>query len=408
MSFRAMVHRRRIVLLVLFVVFAAAGAGALGLRGEAAETPASLVDWRAQLSPLSPTLDGNRLVQPLSDGGRVELTLDPGLQGAAEQLLRATDAPRAAAVVLDVSDGRVLALAGRTRTAPAQNDVSLPLSVWAPAASVFKLVTTAALLDAGVRPDARVCYHGGVHSLEADNLAPARRRDDRCGTLTYGLAKSQNAIVGRLAHEHLDQAHLGEIAAALGFGAAPSLELPVQPSTLTLPSEPLAFARTAAGFWQSALSPLHGALLAATIARGGRTLPAHLVARVVDGRGRELPVAAPADEARAIGRETAETLGRMMINTTEWGSAQRSFHDARHRRLLGVRVAGKTGTLTGAQPDQAYSWFVGFAPAEQPRIAFAVLLARADESDLRAADVARAVVAAWLDRGAAGGLVAAR
>jgi cell division protein FtsI/penicillin-binding protein 2 len=386
------------------LVLLTAGPGSQALRRD--EVPP--LDWRREVRALSPRLEDARLVQPLSDGGRAELTLDPSLQGAAEQLLRAADAVRGAAVVVDVTDGRLLVLAGRSRAEPARNDWSLPLGAWAPAASVFKLVTTAALLDAGVRPDARVCYHGGLHSVEADNLADQPRLDDRCRNLTYGLAKSQNAIIGRLAHDYLDPARLSATARALGFGAAPSFELPALPSTLTLPDEPLAFARTAAGFWQSTLSPLHGALLAATIARGGRTLPLHLVDRVSDGGGADLPVPLSAPDERVLGEETARTLGRMMINTTEWGSAQRAFHDRRHHRLLGsVRVAGKTGTLNGNDPFLAYSWFVGFAPADEPRIAFAVLLARADETDVRAAEVARALVAAWVDRGG-GTAVAAR
>jgi peptidoglycan glycosyltransferase len=407
MSLGRIVHRRSIVLAVTLMVLASAGAVGRALRRD--EVPA--IDWRAEVRTLAPRPFGDRLVQPLSDGGRAELTLEPALQGAAEQLLRAADPVRGAAVVVDVTDGRVLALAGRTRAAPALNDLSVPLGVWAPAASVFKLVTTAALLDAGVPPDARVCYHGGSGSVEADNLVPKRRLDDRCRNLTYGLAKSQNAIIGRLAHDHLDPERLVKTAAAFGFGSAPAFELATVASTVTVPAEPLAFARTAAGFWQSMLSPLQGALMAATIARDGRTLPLHVVSRVVDGGGRERPLTLPQAGAQVLGEETAHTLGRMMINTTEWGSAQKAFHDGRHGRLLPVRVAGKTGTLTGREPYLAYSWFVGFAPADEPKIAFAVLLGRAGESDVKAAEVARALVASWLDHDAAtprSSLVAAR
>jgi peptidoglycan glycosyltransferase len=88
----------------------------------------------------------------------------------------------------------------------------------------------------------------------------------------------------------------------------------------------------------------------------------------------------------------------MMVGTTEWGSANRAFRDpsSGRRRLAGVRVAGKTGTLTGHDPALAYSWFVGFAPADHPQVAFAVLLGRQDEADIRAAEVARALLANWL------------
>ena len=110
--------------------------------------------------------------------------------------------------MVSVDDGRVLALAGRHRAAPATNDVRLATSAWAPAASVFKLVTSAALLGEGVTPATRVCYHGGVHSVEADNLEDHPELDGRCKSLGYGLAKSQNAILARLAHDHLDPVKL--------------------------------------------------------------------------------------------------------------------------------------------------------------------------------------------------------
>ena len=385
---------RRVIMVGAALVAASVGAGALAIR------PVDPTDWRPQLWELSPRTEAGHVVQPLADGGRAQLTLDAALQADAERLLADADAVHGAAVVVDVADGRVLALAGRSRATPGRNDLRLPLGAWAPAASVFKLVTTAALLDAGVKPDTKVCYHAGTHSIEADNLEVAPALDDRCRNLAYGLAKSQNAILGRLAHDYLNPQTLDEHARALGFGAAPAFALPAAPSALAIPVEPLAFARTAAGFWHTTLSPLHGALLAATIARGGEMPGLRWVERVTDAGGREQPLPAVAAPHRALNAETAATLGRMMINTTEWGSATRAFHDGKRRILGHVRVAGKTGTLNGDDPALLYSWFVGFAPADDPKVAFAVLLARGDESEVKAAEVARALVGSWLGQSA--------
>jgi cell division protein FtsI/penicillin-binding protein 2 len=370
-------------------MLAVAGLGALAMR---ARPP---VDWRVALGHLEPRADAGRMVQPLVDGGRVVLTLDTDLQRAAEQLITEADPLQGAAVLLSIDDGRILALAGHARNTPA-NEARLALEAWAPAASVFKLVTTAALLDAGISADAQVCYHGGVHSVEADNLTPVPTLDGRCRSLGYGLAKSQNAILARLAHEHLEPARLERMARALGFDEPLPFDLAAGTSTVTLPSEALAFARVAAGFWHTTLSPLHGALLAATIARGGEMPVARLVERIVDGEGRVRTVTPTATPRRALDASTAQTLARMMVGTTEWGTANRAFHDpsSHRRRLEGVRIAGKTGTLS--DDKFAYSWFVGFAPADNPQVAFAVLLGRSDEDSLRAADVARAMIATWL------------
>jgi cell division protein FtsI/penicillin-binding protein 2 len=389
---RAIAHRQvRIALAVVCVTVL--GAGALGLRSTRHKFPG---DWRGRL--LQPQLheEAGRLIQPLDGGGRAELTLDPEVQKSAERLLGEANAVLGAAVMLDVQTGRVLALAGRARAVPDRNDAGLALTTWAPAASVFKIVTSAALVDAGVRPEDKVCYHAGVHSLEADNLEDHPELDGRCRSFAYGLAKSQNAIIGRLAHDHLTPHALEHEARALGFGEAIPFELPVAPSELSVPTEPLQFARVAAGFWSSRITPLHGALLAATVAREGELPAARLVDRILDEDGRPLALPPTAAPRRALDKSTAHALRRMMLGTTEWGSASRAFHDpdSRRRALGRVRVGGKTGTLS--DETLAYSWFVGFAPLDDPKVAFAVLLGRDDESDVKAALVGKALVASWL------------
>jgi cell division protein FtsI/penicillin-binding protein 2 len=390
---RSAVALRPVRIAIALACVTGLGAGALALRS-GPHRP--LIDWRTQL--LQPQLreEAGRLVQPLDGGGRAELTLEPEIQRSAQRLLGEADAVLGAAVVLDVHTGKVLALAGRAHATPDRNDASLALTTWAPAASVFKLITSAALIDAGVRTDEKVCYHGGLRSVELDNLEDHPELDGRCRSFAYGLAKSQNAIIGRLAHDHLTPQALDKTARALGFGVAPAFELPVTPSVLATPTDPLEFSRVAAGFWSSSISPLHGALLAATIARSGEAPALRLIERMIDAEGRPIPYPAAALPHRALEPSTAHALHRMMLGTTEWGSASRAFHDPdTHRRALGrVRVAGKTGTLS--DKNLAYSWFVGFAPADDPQISFAVLLGRDDSSDPKAAEVGRALVASWL------------
>ena len=164
--------------------------------------------------------DGDVYVTKLADGRRVTLTLDPDLQELAEKLLNESRAPRGAIVVMH-PDGRILALAGR-RTAEPKGaregtfDWRLATDVWAPSASIFKLVTASALVRAGVDPDASVCYHGGVRSVLEHNLKDDKR-DSRCESLAYGVAHSQNAILGKLAYQKLDPKSLEAEARALGW-----------------------------------------------------------------------------------------------------------------------------------------------------------------------------------------------
>jgi cell division protein FtsI/penicillin-binding protein 2 len=123
------------------------------------------------------------------------------------------------------------------------------------------------------------------------------------------------------------------------------------------------------------------------------------------------PVPGSRGGVRALDAATARTLAAMMVNTTEWGTARAAFHDGRGRRskrTLEWRVAGKTGSLYGDKPFVAYSWFVGFAPADKPEIAFAVLLGHDQEGRVKAAELAKQLVAGWMVRAPADALLARR
>jgi cell division protein FtsI/penicillin-binding protein 2 len=354
--------------------------------------------WLAGKLDLSKkTLDGDRYVITLPGGARAVLTLDPALQARAEALLDEADAPFGAIVVM-AADGRLLAIAGRSSAEPALGTIELALRPWAPSASVFKLVTAAALVEAGVKPDAEVCVHGGLRSVEADDLEDDAKQDSLCGSLAYGVAKSQNAMIAKLATRHLDKARLERAAAALGYGAAPAFALAASPSTIDLPDDRLELARASAGFWHSTLSPLGGALVAATIADGGLRPTPRIVAAVADAAG-ELPIPGAAP-VRVLDARVAAAVGEMMVGVTETGTAAKAFHDARGRRLLGeTRVAGKTGSLSREQPSYLnFSWFVGFAPADAPQIVVSVCLGNSATWRFKSHTIARLLLETALAR----------
>jgi peptidoglycan glycosyltransferase len=355
-------------------------------RSDAKARSVSLADLDLDLDKVA--RDGDVYVSKLADGRRVVLTLQPELQELAEKLLNESRAPKGAIVVMH-PDGRILALAGRKTEEPKGSregifDWRLATEVWAPSASIFKLVTASALVRAGVDPDASVCYHGGVRSVLEHNLRDDKR-DSRCESLAYGVAHSQNAILGKLAFQKLDPKSLAAEAKALGWldsiplvdaKAAGALDLP--------PERDLEFARAAAGFKGAKLSVLGGALLTATFAAQGEQPQPRLVASV-DGT----PVVTKPGR-RAITAEAARAVGKMMIGTCGGGSAVKSF-GAVHRK--GLTVAGKTGTLTRTDPFYIeHSWFVGYAPAEKPEIVVSVLLGNPENWHLRGHEAARRLI----------------
>jgi cell division protein FtsI/penicillin-binding protein 2 len=361
------------------------------------------------LRPETIRLQGGRYVADLDGGGRADLTLDPRMQESTTEVLRAFQIPYGAAVVMSVKDGRVLALVGRSAVDPRLGPAELALRPWAPAASVFKVVSATALVARGVSASTRTCYHGGVSSILPDNLIDLPTLDRRCDTLAYGLGKSQNAIVAKLVTRHLDAEGLARIGRDFAFEQPIPFDLPVEPSHLDVPEDGLEFARAAAGFWHSTLSPLHGALLAATIANRGQMPSPTIVERATgpDGRAVALPLASP---RRVVAPAVAVEVGHMMELTTRIGTAKATFRNKRGQRYLPFEVAGKTGTLS-AETDHGYvgySWFVGYAPAEHPVIAFAVVLGNRPDWRIKATYVGRHIVSEYLAERAAPRLLAAR
>jgi len=364
------------------------------------------------VKPETIRLAGRHYVADLTDGGHAVLTLDPRLQSSTDDVLRTFQIPYAGAVVVSIPDGRVLAMVGRSAADPRLGPADLALHPWAPAASVFKVISATALVESGVSGATRTCYHGGVSSILADNLIDLPAIDRRCDTLAFGVGKSQNAIIAKLVSRHLTSEGLLREGRSFGFDEAIPFDVPVEASHLDVPSDRLEFARAAAGFWHSTLSAMHGALVAATIANRGDMPAPTLIDSAVDAEGRPLPlpVAAPRHVANAA---AAVEVGRMMELTTRIGTAKATFRNKRGQRYLPIEVAGKTGTLA-ANTDRGpigYSWFVGYAPADHPTIAFAVVLGNGPSWRIKATYVGRHIVTEYLaekaDRGGAR-LVAAR
>jgi peptidoglycan glycosyltransferase len=254
---------------------------------------------------------------------------------------------------------------------------------------VFKLVTASALVAAGVDPTGKVCFHGGIRSVRESNLHDDKR-DSRCESLSYGVAHSNNAILGKLAFQKLAPDALTKFAHELGITEGlRGAELTGVAGAVDIPAiRDLNFAKSAAGFSGSHLSALGGALLAATFADAGEQPVPTLIASI-DGVAQPIP-----EKRRAITAPVARAVGKMMEATCEIGSAAKSFG-----RRQAVRVAGKTGTLTRTAPFyMEHSWFVGYAPAEQPEIVVSVVLGNPESWHLRGHEAARRLIDRALDR----------
>jgi peptidoglycan glycosyltransferase len=350
------------------------------------------------LDLLHTTVAGGVVSAP-AGGGTAKLTLDADLQSTSIGLMSAHHLPEAAVVVMDVATGKLLAYASHVEKGALRD---LCAEATAPSASVFKVVTAAALVeDAHLGPDTRQCYSGGEQRIGSLDLVDDPLRDRWCTTLAGAMGRSINTVFARLASQHLTPAQLEAMARRFGYGLPFSFDVPVQTSAVHVPGEALEFARTAAGFWNSTLSPLGAVELSAIVARDGEAVRPGVVDKVVAGGGAVTWSAADTPENhRVVGRETAQQLATMMEHTVGEGTSWRAFHDGRGAAFLpGITIAGKTGTLTDSETQRYYTWFTGYAPSRpQPgvrQVAVAVLVVNGPTWQVKANVIARDVLRAY-------------
>jgi peptidoglycan glycosyltransferase len=345
-------------------------------------------------------VDDDGVSAPAAAGRTALLTLDPELQRTAAALLRSHKFPEAAVVAMDPETGAILAYASYADGQPPR-DLNVVAS--APAASVFKIVTGAALVkEAKLGPDTRQCYCGGEQKILPSDLVEDPHRDKWCVTLAGAMGRSVNTVFARLAQKHLPPAALEATAKTMGFGEGVPFDVPVEPSTLTLPPDPLGYARTAAGFWNTTLTPLEAAWLSAAMAHGGEAMRPTIVKSVVAGEKKVIYTSPePAVVRRFVDKEVAAAVTTMMEHTVSEGTSFKAFHDPSGTSFLpNVPVAGKTGTLTDNAQSKLYTWFTGFAPSRPVpgvrTVAIAVLVVNRPQWHVKANTVAREMLRAAL------------
>lgn len=345
----------------------------------------------ASARPLPPKFDlvararpdaSGRLLVKVDDEQRV-LTLDAQLQGSLDGILRNYAPPYAAVVAIEPGTGRVLAMSEFSEAQPKLR--GLTTAAIFPAASIFKIVTGAALLDAGIAPDTRECFHGGKRRLSARHLVDSSR-DRSCTTLSSAMGMSANVVFAKLTKKHLDAADLRGWAEAFGFNRQIPFPIPTEISSALVPEDEFGLAETGAGFGDVYMSPLHGANVAATTANNGVWRDPVLF---------EDEVSPTTPGTRVMTAEQAQAMEQMLEETVTRGTARRIF------RERGYRVAGavgKTGSLADKRPFRDYTWFVGYAPKDNPRIAVAALIVNDYVWRIRAPWLARETMRLYLSK----------
>jgi penicillin-binding protein A len=337
-------------------------------------------------------------------GNDVELTLDPELQRLAYDQLAQSSTGRGSAVALNPKNGEILALASYPSFDPNNidenfedlaEDPSFPLVNRAtqglyPPGSTFKVITAAGALKAGVKPSDKYT-DSGTYETPGYNVYNYRARvygdQDFQGALTYSI----NTIFARIANESVGADALARTAWDFGFGDPyEDFPLPVAPSVLGPPPEQWDQGNIAQiSFGQQTVQSnvFEMGLVAGAIANGGTMMEPRLVREVRSPDGAILDKPTPRVHSRALDEETATKLNDMM---------QRAITDYETgAQIPGIKVAGKTGTAE-APNEELHSWFITFAPADDPEIAVAVLVENGQEGYKSALPIARRLMEAHL------------
>lgn len=328
-------------------------------------------------TPLGEGSPPGRLYETLASEGlatqhpgplRVEYTLDAELMEGVFSILKRGRVALGNVVVMEPRTGRVLAYA-------ATDLEHFPPTRSYPAASLVKIITAAAALDRAPNTARLPCrYRGSPYRLTPSRIDPPSHGNTV--SLRRALATSNNQCFAQLAVHALGAQPLLEAIDRFGWLSSPA---PAHAAGSADPGEErYDVGRLGCGLAGSRITPLHAAQLASTLAHGELVAP-RWIERVLDQEGRDLPVPDTGLPRRVLSAKIADELRDMLVDTTRSGTARRAFRDRGGRPLLGsVTVAGKTGSLSGKDPDGRYEWFVGVAPADDPRIVVATVLVQDD------------------------------
>ncbi|MEY3561092.1 MAG: hypothetical protein RL068_244, partial [Actinomycetota bacterium] len=354
-------------------------------------------------------------------GAAVELTIDPDVQRAAWDALGNR---KGAVVAIEPSTGRILALVSKptfdanllsdhlygpvtdayqTYTEdPDQPLVNRTIAgdLYHPG-STFKLVVAAAALESGAYTATSTFENLDEYRLPGTSVYIENSSGTTCGsgdtvTLEQALIKSCNIPFAMLAVE-LGQDRIRSQAELMGFGKELEIPLSVTPSIYPEKLEPSQIALTGFGQFDVRVTPLQMAMVSAAIANQGVLMQPQLIDLVVASNLNVLSQPEPKVLSSPISRLTAGYLTRMMVDSVEVGAATRAG-------ISSVAVAGKTGTAENGPTDPYTLWFTGFAPAEAPQVAVAVVvedgggIGQNGTGNQIAAPIARMVMEAVLSR----------
>lgn len=354
-------------------------------------------------------------------GGSIELTIDPKVQKVAWDALGNM---KGAVVAIDPSTGNIIAmvskpgfdanrLASHDSTEATKNYQSLlgnkgdPLinraisgDLYAPG-SVFKLIVSAAAIESGnFTPESKI-NNPYKFKLPGTDTYVYNSGEGRCGgqttvSLADALRYSCNVPFAQVGIQ-LGQDKIRRQAELFGFGKSIRVPLLVTPSVYPDSMDDAQTGLSSFGQFDVRVTPMQMAMVASAIANGGTLMKPNLIENVLSSNLASLYQPKPVEYSKPVSPNTAKLLTEMMVKAVSSGVSGNG-------QVPGVRTAGKTGTAQNGENDPYTLWFTGFAPAENAKVAVAVVIedgggmGQGGRGNSLAAPVARKVMMAVLGK----------
>jgi len=356
-----------------------------------------------------PILDSPLGLKPAQPGARLELTIDSSIQSAAENYLSdqvdKSGARRGAAVVLDPFTGEVLALANVDGVASQRHDRlhdTATQDAFEPGSTMKGILGAIALQDRAIAPNRQIYCENGEWHLAGRTI----HDDSRHGWLDLGgvIEVSSNIGAAKIALSlGADRFYNG--LNAFGIGRRSGIDLPGEADgLLRAPSKWRTIELADHGFGQGvAVTPIQLATAYAAIANGGLMMRPYVVAAAYDPSGHEILRRTPQVLRRAVSPEVAHQMNLLLRNVVNSADGT-----GRLAQVADFTVAGKTGTAQMVNPatggyyqSRLVASFVGFLPADDPRLVILVVLydvAHGHFGGLYAAPVFSQIASAALQR----------
>lgn len=325
------------------------------------------------------------------DGGTVTLTIDASIQSfceqAAREALSVNNAKAVRILAMDPNTGEILAMVNKPDydlNDPPRDDVEtltelmrnrVITDAYEPG-STFKILTSAAALDAGLVSVNEGFYCSGVTYIDGSRVR-CWGNPHGAETFAEALQNSCNPVFVELGLR-LGIERFYDYLEAFGIGSATGVDIPGEASGIVISESTVKrvdLARIA--FGQSvAVTPLQLLTAACSVINGGNLMRPYVVSEIVDGNGEVIEQGTPEVVSHPISAETSATMRALLEDVVEEGGGKNA-------RIAGYRIGGKTGTaqvyVDGVvSSDTHIGSFLGFAPADDPQIAMLVIVEEAD------------------------------